>query len=80
MHNKFYFEKYAIFSLAWFVDNRLEIILDDDKHYENSDFQSEVLDIEIEVVEAINSKQGEQRFIVNDLVRGTLLPTVSFEV
>ena len=32
MYSKVYFEKYAILSLAWFVDNRLEIILDDEKH------------------------------------------------
>lgn len=66
MYSKVYFEKYAILSLSWFVDNRLEIIIDDEKHYESPDFQSEVLDIGIEVVEAISFDQGEERFIVNE--------------
>jgi hypothetical protein len=66
MFNKVYFEKYAILSLAWFVDKQLEPMLEDDENYESPDFQSEILDIGIEVVEAINSKQGEERFIVNE--------------
>ncbi len=66
MYSKAYFEKYAILSLAWFVDKRLEIILADDENYESPDYQSEILGIGIEVVEAINSKQGEERFIVNE--------------
>jgi len=63
MYSKVYFEKYAILSLAEFVDRRLKIILDDDENYESPDFQSEILGIGIEVVEAINSKQGEEKHL-----------------
>lgn len=65
MYDKKYFEKYAILSLAWYVDSRLDIILLDDKNYESPDFQSELLDIGIEVVQTITAKEGEENFIVN---------------
>lgn len=66
MYNKHFYEKYALLSLIECFSNDLEVLLQDKCEYENPDYQSEMLSLGIEVVEAITSKQGEERFIINE--------------
>jgi len=66
MYNKQFYEKYALLSLVKCYSSDLQVLLDDKFNYENPDYQSEILNIGIEVVEAITSRQGEERFIINE--------------
>lgn len=64
-YDKYYFEKYAILSLALCYDKQLLQMYCDQNKYESPDFQSQALGIGLEVTEAITAKQGEERFIIN---------------
>ena len=65
-YNKKYFEKYAILSLSNCYDKQLfELMKFDNEKIESPDFQSAKLDIGIEVTEAITTKQGNHRYIIN---------------
>jgi hypothetical protein len=66
MYNKQFYEKYALISLIKCFSIDLQLMLDDKCDYESPDYQSDVLSIGIEVVEAISSRQGEERFIINE--------------
>ena len=62
-YGKKYFERYALLSLIKCFDYNLEGLLDDD--FEAPDWQSEELDLGIEVTQAISETDGELRSIIN---------------
>lgn len=64
-YNAAYFEYYALLSLVWCYDNKLEPMLN--CKAECPDWQSEELDIGIEVCRAISKKEGEKNFIINEI-------------
>ena len=64
-YNATYFEYYALLSLVWCYDNRLEPILN--CKAECPDWQSDELNIGIEVCQAISKQEGEKNFIINEI-------------
>ncbi len=64
-YDKNYFEKYAMLSLIYCYDENLSIMYNPKKTSERPDWQSDVLDIGIEVVRAISKTEGEENYIIN---------------
>ena len=64
-YNKNFYEKYAILSLSTCYDKQLLELKNLENKRESPDYQSAKLDIGIEVTEAITTKQGDHRFIIN---------------
>jgi hypothetical protein len=60
-----FYEKYAILSLALCYESNLIALLNDKCKSESPDYQSTDLNIGIEVAEAITTRQGTHRSIVN---------------
>lgn len=72
-YSKNYFERYAKLSLSYCYDKRLLNLIKS----EEPDWQSEELNVGLEVVRAISTKEGKQQFIVNEYfgkgLRGELI-------
>jgi len=62
-YSKYYFEYYALLSLIKCFGYKFEDILEE--NFESPDWQSESLDIGIEVVRAIDNEDGELNSIIN---------------
>lgn len=59
------FERYAILVLMEVYDSRLITMYNDQKSYESPDWQSRNLQIGIEVTQALDELEGEERSIIN---------------
>lgn len=60
---KEYSEWYALLSLVHCYDEELRILFNCKK--EEPDWQSEILDLGLEITEALESEDGRKRFVVN---------------
>lgn len=64
-YSKYYFERYALLSLIKCFGYKFEDILEE--NFESPDWQSETLDIGIEVTRALDEKDGELEHIIDKL-------------
>ena len=62
-YDKGYFERYALLSLIKCFDYKLEDLLD--SNFESPDWQSDILDLGIEVTRAESPSDGKLSFIIN---------------
>lgn len=65
IYDKVFYEKYAILSLVSCYESSLIALLNDKSKSESPDYQSTDMNIGIEVVEAITTRHGTYRSIVN---------------
>lgn len=63
-YDKHYFEKYALLNLGYLCDERLLMLIGKEK-MERPDWQSEELDIGIEVVRTLFTSEGREDSIIN---------------
>lgn len=66
MYDRDFFEEYALLNLISCYDERLVVMLPVAQKWESPDFQSEVLDLGIEVTRAINPVQGECGYLIRE--------------